>query len=92
MGILSSYLSAFVKKYGCHHILLKLLEDWKYALDRGEKVGSVSMDLSKAFDCLPYRLLLCTLDAYGISNESCELISQYLKTACENRNYKKWLV
>ena len=36
------------------------------------------MDLSKAFDCLPYRLLLTKLHAHGVSNESCELIRHYL--------------
>ena len=78
MGILSSYLSAFRKKYGCHHVLIKLIEDWKSDLDRGENAGSILMDLSKAFDCLPHRLLLTKLHAYGVSNESCELIKHYL--------------
>ena len=79
MGILSSYFSVFRKKYGCHHVLLKLLEDWKSALDRGENVGSILSDLSKAFDCLPRRLLLCKLHAYRVSKESFDLIRQYLK-------------
>ena len=57
MCILSSYLSVFRKRYGCHHVLIKLIEDWKSALDRGENASSILMDLSKAFDCLPYRLL-----------------------------------
>ena len=56
MGILSSCLSAFRKKYGgCHHVLIKLTEDWKSALDSGENVGSILIGLSKAFDCLPHR-------------------------------------
>ena len=78
MGILSSYLSAFRKKYGCHYVLIKLIEDWKSALDRGENAGSILMDLRKAFDCLPHRSLLTKLHAYGVSNESCELIKHYL--------------
>ena len=52
--------------YGCNHVLLKLVEDWKYALDRDEHVGAILMDLSKVFDCLPLRLLLSKLHACGV--------------------------
>ena len=31
--ILSTYLSAFRKRYGCHHVLTKLIEDCKHAID-----------------------------------------------------------
>ena len=79
MGILSHYLSAFRKMYGCNHVLLKLVEDWKYALDRGEHVGAILMDLSKAFDYLPHRLLLSKLHAYGVSLDACSLIRNYLQ-------------
>ena len=79
MGILSHYLSAFRKMYGCNHVLLKLVEDWKYALDRCEHVGAILMDLSKAFDCLPHRLLFSKLHAYGVSLDACSLIRNYLQ-------------
>jgi hypothetical protein len=36
------------------------------------------MDLSKAFDCLPYDILLCKLSAYGLSPKSVELLKNYL--------------
>ena len=42
MGILSFYLSAFRKKYGWHHVLIKLIKDWKSALDRCENPGGCS--------------------------------------------------
>ena len=77
--ILSEYLSAFRKNYGCHHVLIKLIEDWKRALDKGEHVGAILMDLSKAFDCLSHRLLLSKLHAYGMSLNACTLIRSYLE-------------
>ena len=76
--ILSSYLAAFRQNYGCNHVLLKFVEDMKYALDQKEHFGAILMDLSKAFDCLPHPLLICKLHAYGFSLKSCELICSYL--------------
>ena len=93
--IMLSCLSAFRKKYGCHHVLIKMIEDWKSALDRGENAGSILMDLSKAFHCLLHRLLLTKLHAYGVSNESRELIKHYLmgRQQCVKIGIvKKWLV
>ncbi len=34
-------------------------------------------DLSKAFDYLPYQLLMCKLNAYGFSRDVCKLIMSY---------------
>ena len=76
--ILSTLLSAFRKRYGCPHVLTKLMEHVKQALDEGENVGLILLDLSKAFDCLPHRLLLCKLNAYDVSYEACSLIKSYL--------------
>jgi hypothetical protein len=36
------------------------------------------MDLSKAFDCLPHKLLINKLDAYGVSESALKLIKNYL--------------
>ena len=41
-------------------------------------VGLLLLDLSKAFDCLPHRLLLCKLHAYGVSRDACSLLHSYL--------------
>jgi hypothetical protein len=35
------------------------------------------MDLSRAFDCLPYKLFVCKLHAYGFSLSACELMFSY---------------
>ena len=42
--------SAFRNKYGCHHVLTKLIEDSKQAHDKHMNAGLLLLDLSKAFD------------------------------------------
>ena len=76
--IFHDYLAAFRPGYGCQTTLLRLVEDWKMALDKNEYIGTILMDLSKAFDCLPHDLLVLKLGAYGLSDESCTLILNYL--------------
>ena len=36
------------------------------------------MDLFKAYDCLPYDLLIATLEAYGLDTASLSLLKSYL--------------
>ena len=51
---------------------------WFPALDKNSVVGTVIMDLSKAFDLIPHDLLLAKLSAYGISTHSLNLLKSYL--------------
>ena len=71
-------LAAYRPKHGCQHVLVKLIEDWKEALDQHKNVGAVMMDLSKAFDAISHRLLLCKLRTYNVSPMACKLIHSYL--------------
>ena len=58
--------------------MIRLLEEWRENLDKNYVVGGVSMDLSKAFDCIPHDLLLAKLAAYGIDENLFCYISSYL--------------
>jgi hypothetical protein len=59
-------------------VLLKCIEDWRKWLDKGESIGCLMIDLSKAFDSLPHGLLLAKLHAYGLNIDACHLIHSYL--------------
>lgn len=77
-SIFDNFLCAFRKGHGCQTTILRLLEDWKYALDNNEYVAAILMDLSKAFDCLPHNILLCKLSSYGLTENANKLIESYL--------------
>ena len=46
---------------------LPSIEDRRATLDNKEVVAVISLDLSKAFDCIPRGLLLVKLKAYGVA-------------------------
>ena len=71
-------LCGFRKAHSTQHVLFKLLTSWQNPLDRCGFVGSILMDLSKAYDFLPHDLLLAKLQAYGFSKESIRLFLSYL--------------
>ena len=54
----SKFLCGFRKRHSCQHALINLLKSWQKSLDEGKIVGTVLMDLSKAYDCLPHDLLV----------------------------------
>ncbi|KAK3093996.1 hypothetical protein FSP39_022688 [Pinctada imbricata] len=77
-AVMEDEASAFRPGFGCQSTLLRVVEDWKQALDQHKFVGAVLMDLSKAFDCLPHKLLLEKLKYYGVTEHSLKLITSYL--------------
>ena len=60
------------------HALLNLLKTWQKTLDKSGVIGTVLMELSKAYDCLPHDLLIAKLSAYGFEDSATPLISDYL--------------
>ena len=73
----ATMISPFLSAYRCEAVLLHLIESWRQELDKGKTVGSVMLDLSKAFDQFPHNLLLNKLRAYGLSTQSLNLIKDY---------------
>ena len=74
----SNLLCGFRKGHSTQHALLRLLHRWKSSLDRSEVMGTILMDLSKAYDCLPRDLLIAKLAAYGVDHFSLSFIYNYL--------------
>ena len=66
------------KAHSSQHALFKLLESWQEELDYGGFVGTILMDLSKAYDCISHELLVAKLECYGLDELSLKLILDYL--------------
>ena len=74
-------LCAFRKAHSIQHALFTLLQKWKKERDSAGFIGTILIDLSKAIkanDCLPYDLSIAKLEAYGLENDSLNLLLDYL--------------
>ena len=76
---LNKLLCGFRKAHSTQHALFKLLQRWQNELDNsGLVVGTILMDLSKAYDCLPHDLIIAKFEAFGLSKSSLSLLLDYL--------------
>ena len=55
-----------------------MIENWKKHLDKGDKIGVILMNLSKAFHTINQSLLLAKRDAHGLPRTSLKLMQNYL--------------
>ena len=72
-SFLNNILCGFRKAHSTQHALFKLLQSWQQVLDTGGFIGTILMDLSKAYDCIPHNLLIAKLECYGVDKASLRL-------------------
>lgn len=58
--------------------LLKALDDWTEALDKGGTVEAIYLDFSKAFDTVPHKRLLYKIAHYGIRGKIFSWLRDFL--------------
>ena len=71
--------SGFRSKHSTETALIKIIDDLLFNLDNDRVSGMVLVDYRKAFDMIDHTLLLKKLEMYGISRESLQWLTSYLK-------------
>ena len=88
-------LCGFRKQHSTQHALLNLLQNWQTNLDKNKVIGTILMDLSKAYDTLSHELLIAKLEAYGLTQSSLTLMRNYLSNRKHRvrigGSYSNWL-
>ena len=77
-NVLHKYQSGFRKNHSCQTALIRLLHDWYSEIDNGSLVGTVFLDLRKAFDLVDHQILLYKLKLHHFSNETLNIFESYL--------------
>ena len=73
----------FRQQYSTSHALVNITENIRKALDKGNIVCGVFVDLQKAFDTVDHKILLAKLNHYGVRGVSNDWCKSYLS----NRNH-----
>ena len=76
--IFSKNQCGFRKGFNTQQILLAMTEKMKASRDNKQFCAAILTDLSKAFDCICYDLLIAKLNAYGFDKKALKLIYDYL--------------
>lgn len=71
--------SGFRKNHSCQTALVKLVDEWIGAIDKNEFVGTIFLDLSKAFDLV----LLRKLRKFHLDSPSITWFDSYLRNRCQ---------
>ena len=72
-NFLNELLCGIRRAHSIQHALFKLLQAWQKELDNSGFIGTIIMDLPKAYDCLPHDLLIARLGAYGLDRSTLQL-------------------
>ena len=64
-NLFSLFITAYRDSYNTHHVLIRLIEEWRNNFDNSYFIGVVLMDLSKAFNCISHDLVIAKVVAYG---------------------------
>ena len=70
--------SGFRSQHSCQTALTLMTEEWLKAMNKGELIGVLMVDLCKAFDLVDHSLLLHKLKIYRCSEEALDWFTSYL--------------
>jgi hypothetical protein len=79
-GFLHKFQSAYRKFHSTETATVKVLSDWRSAIDRGEKVVVASLDVTAAFDTVNHEILLFRLMEAGVAGSALRWFTSYLES------------
>ena len=93
---LSPLLCDFRKGNSNQYALINLLQKWYKCLYASNGiVGTLLMDLAKAYDCVNHDLIIAKLEAYGVGENSLRLIQNYFSQRQQRlkvgSSFSEWL-
>ena len=71
--------SGFRKQHSCQTALTSLVDNWLTAINENKVVGTILLDLTKAFDLVNHKILLQKLASYKFSPNTLAWFTSYLK-------------
>ena len=77
-NIIHNKQSGFRKNHSCSTALIHLIDTWLKDVDSGKFIGTVFLDLRKAFDLVDHQILLYKLKLYHFSESSIKLFKSYI--------------
>ena len=79
---------------GTFNVLSRLINSVKKGLDNPGLVGTILMDLSKAYECLRHNFFIVKLEPYGLDKPSLNLVNSYLRLRKQRKklgsSYSDW--
>lgn len=87
--ILATTQSAYRAQYSCETTINYLLRDWKDAIDKGNVVVVVFLDLKRAFETVDRERMLMKLKKYGITGTELELFKNYMSDRKQKVKFKE---
>ena len=85
-SLLYDHHSGFRRVHSCQAALNKIDENWLNAVNNSETVGTVFLDLTKAFDLVNHKLLLQKLAANKFSGNTQSWFQSYLTKRSQQVN------
>jgi exonuclease III len=70
--------SGFRVNHSCQTALVQLVDEWITAIDNNEIVGTVFLDLSKAFDLVDHKILISKLNLFHLDTQARSWFASYL--------------